>query len=136
MLKRVITTSIAVMSILSVMFFLEINGSARDNDSENQKPSTEEIVKFTVRPGKLRMYPGGSMQLIATAYNSKGKKIAVTPEWSIKSDISELGVFDKTAGEKVIFSAHNSGNGSIVAVYKNLEAEVYVKVFGTKKKRI
>ncbi len=135
MLKKVIANFMAVASILSLFFFLEINGSASNNEIDTRNSSTEEVAKFTVSPGRLRMFPGGSMQLIATAYNSKGKKIAVTPEWSLKSDISELGEFDKTAGDKVIFSARNSGNGSIIAVYGNHEAEIRVKVFSTRKKK-
>jgi len=75
------------------------------------------------------MYPGGSMQLIATAYDSTGKKIAVNPEWTIKSDASSLGEFDKPEGQKVIFSALKSGSGSIIAVYNNVEVEVQFKIF-------
>ena len=129
MFRNLLIAWISLISIFSVILLSGVNGSASDNDSGSPKAAASDIVKFTIKPVTLRMYPGGSMQLIATAYDSKGKKIIVTPEWKIKSDISALGEFDKTEGEKVIFSALNSGSGSIIAVYNNLEAEVQVKIF-------
>jgi len=133
MFKKFSITLAGIVSLLTVLYFLEVNGSARNNDQGSQISATEEIVKFSIKPVKLRMFPGGSMQLIATGYNNRGQKVMITPKWSLKSDISELGEFDKQKGEKVVFSALNSGSGSIVAVYENLEAEVQVKVFRFKK---
>jgi len=129
MFRNLLIAWISVISIFSVILLSGVNVSASDNDSGSPIAAASDIVKFTIKPVTLRMYPGGSMQLIATAYDSKGRKIIVTPEWKIKSDISALGEFDKTEGEKVIFSALNSGSGSIIAVYNNLEAEVQVKIF-------
>lgn len=129
MLKNSIVSFAAVLTVFSIVLFSEVYGNASDNNSDTDKAVTEDIVKFTIKPLTLRMYPGGSMQLIATAYDSKGKKIIVTPEWRIKSDTSELGEFDKPEGEKVIFSALNSGSGTIVAVFNDLEAEVHVEIY-------
>ena len=133
MLRFKIILFVGMISIFSVILFSEISGSANDNNSDTQKTFSGEIVKFTITPVKLRMYPGGSMQLIAIAYNSKGKKITVAPEWKIKSDISSFGELDKQEGQKVIFSALKSGSGSIVAVYNNIEAEVQVEIYKPRK---
>jgi len=129
MIKNLIIMFMGMTAIFSVILFSEVSGSASETSTAAEKLQSEDIVKFTIKPITLRMYPGGSMQLIATAYDSKGKKIIVTPEWKIKSDISALGEFDKSEGEKVIFSALNSGSGTIVAVFNDLEAEVRVEVY-------
>ena len=129
MFRNLLIVWIGVISIFSTVLFSEIYLSASDNNSDTEKSTGIDIVRFTIKPVTLRMFPGGSMQLIAAAYDSKGKKIIVTPTWKIKSEISSLGEFDKAEGEKVIFSALNSGNGSIVAVYNDLEAEVHVEIF-------
>lgn len=73
------------------------------------------------------------MQLIAIAYNSKGEKVTVSPSWSVRSGVQSLGEFDRPEGERVIFNAINSGSGSIVAIYDNLEAEVHVEIYKKKK---
>ncbi len=135
MLRKLIASSVGLISIFSIIIFSDISLSASDNNSDTQKPAATEIVRFTISPASLKMYPGGSMQLIATAYDSKGNKITITPEWKIKSDISSLGEFDKSEGTKVIFSALNSGTGSIIAVFNDLEAEVHVKIFQSKSKK-
>ncbi len=129
MFKKSAVVFIAVVSIFSVILFSEMSGAAKEDNSVNQKNTSEDVVKFSIQPAALTMYPGGSMQLIATAYDSTGKKIIVNPEWIIKSDVSAFGEFDKPEGQKVIFSALKSGNGSIVAVYNNIEVEVKVKIF-------
>jgi hypothetical protein len=135
MIRGLFVVLAGVISISSIILFSEISGKANDNTSDNRKAGAAEIVKFSIRPVTLRMFPGGSMQLVATAYDSRGEKITITPEWKLKSEISELGEFDKTEGDKVVFSALNSGSGSIVAVYNDLEAEVRVEIFGKKRKK-
>ena len=135
MLKKLITAAVGTVSIFSVILFSEIYLSASDTNPELQKPAAVNIVKFTISPASLKMYPGGSMQLIATAYDSKGNKITITPEWKIKSNITSLGEFDKSEGAKVIFSALNSGTGSIIAIFNDLEAEVQVKIFQSRSKK-
>ncbi|HNX22618.1 MAG TPA: hypothetical protein PKG60_01125 [Spirochaetota bacterium] len=135
MFRNLLITWFGILSIFSVILFSDVAVSANDNNSDSQKTATVDIVKFTIKPASLKMFPGGSMQLIATAYDSKGNKIIVSPEWTIKSDIQSFGEFDKPEGQKVIFSALNSGNGLIVAVYNNLEAEVDVKIFQSKRKK-
>lgn len=135
MFKKFITSTIGIVSIFSVILFSEIHLSASDTNPELQKPAVVNIVKFTISPASLNMYPGGSMQLIATAYDSKGNKVIITPEWKIKSEISSLGEFDKSEGAKVIFSALNSGTGSIIAVFNDIEAEVQVKIFQSRSKK-
>lgn len=129
MVKKLLIAWIGILSLLSVILFSEVYLAASDNKSDENKSFAADIVKFTISPAKLWMYPGGSMQLIASAYDSNGKKITVTPSWKIKSDVSSFGEIDKPEGEKVIFSALTSGSGSIVAVYNNLEAEVHVKIY-------
>jgi hypothetical protein len=135
MLRKLITSTIGIISIFTIILFSEIYLTASGNNSDTQKPAAVEIVKFTISPASLNMFPGGSMQLVANAYDSNGNKINVTPEWKIKSDISSLGEFDKSEGQKVIFSALNSGTGIIIAVYNDLEAEVKIKVFQSRKKK-
>jgi len=135
MFKKIIITTFGVFSIFAVITMSATSLSASDTNPELQKAAAGSIVKFTISPASLKMYPGGSMHLIATAYDSKGNRIVVTPEWKIKSDISSLGEFDKSEGAKVIFSALNSGTGSIIAVFNDLEAEVQVKIFQSKSKK-
>lgn len=135
MRRTIIISWIGIISVLSLILFSEVYLSASDNNADTRKHSTADIVKFTIKPANLNMYPGGSMQLIAVAYDGSGKKIIVTPEWIIKSDVSSLGEFDQVEGEKVIFNALNAGTGSIVAIFNNLEAEINVKVFQPKNKK-
>ncbi|PKL17788.1 MAG: hypothetical protein CVV49_09090 [Spirochaetae bacterium HGW-Spirochaetae-5] len=135
MLKKSITAIPGVISIFLMIIFSVVSLSASGNSSGTQKTIDCEIVKFSISPASLKMYPGGSMQLIAVAYDSNGKKIEITPEWKIKSDISSLGEFDKSEGARVIFSALNSGTGSIIAVFNDIEAEVHVKIFESKRKK-
>jgi hypothetical protein len=135
MLRKLISITIGIISIFSVIHFSELYLTASGSNTDTQKPAAGEIVKFTISPASLNMFPGGSMQLVATAYDSNGNKISITPEWKIKSDISSLGEFDKSEGQKVIFSALNSGTGIIIAVYNDLEAEVKIKVFQSRKKK-
>lgn len=133
MFKKMNIGIITIITVLSAVLLLEVYGFSSDDNSDNVAAQVEGIVKFSITPVTLRMFPGGSMQLIATAYDSKGKKIIVTPTWIIKSDVSSFGEFDKSEGDKVVFSALNSGSGSIVAVYNNLEAEVKVEIYHKKK---
>ncbi len=134
MLKNLLIIFVSTISIFSEVLFSEVYGSANDGSSTDQSLFQNDIAEFTIKPLKLRMYPGGSMQLIATAHDSKGNKITITPEWIIKSDVTSLGEFDTPKGEKVVFNALNSGSGSIVAVYNNLEAEIQVEIFKVYKK--
>jgi len=134
MFRKIVITWVGIISIFSVILFSGVDGLASDNKSNTVKSTPADIVKISIKPAALRMFPGGSMQLIATAYDSNGKKIIISPEWIIKSDISSLGEFDKSEGQKVIFSALNSGSGLIIAVYNDIEVEVKVKVFSTKRK--
>ncbi len=135
MLKKSITSISGAISIFLIIFASVLSLSASGNSSVKEKPADAEIVKFTISPASLKMYPGGSMQLIAVAYDSNGRKIEIAPEWKIKSDISSLGEFDKSEGARVIFSALNSGTGSIIAVFNDIEAEVQVKIFESKRKK-
>jgi len=121
--------------LVSLIYFSEFTAFTNETAATEQKPGTEDIVKFTVTPVTLRLFPGGSMQLIATAYNSKGNKVPVSPLWTIKSDVPLLGEFNKKEGDRVIFSALNSGKGSIIVIYNDLETEVPVKIYKTKRKR-
>ena len=123
-----------IVIFFSFICFSSQNAFTNDNTASQQGYGTEDIVKFTVTPVTLRLFPGGSMQLIATAYNSKGEKVTVTPSWTLKSDIPLLGEFNKTEGERVIFNAINSGNGSIIVIYNDLEAEIQVKIYKSKRK--
>jgi len=134
MFRNLIVVWVGVVSVFSLILFSDVSASASDNNSDVQKTSSAEIVKFSITPATLRMFPGGSMQPIAEAYDSNGKKIIIAPEWRIKSDVSSLGEFDKLEGDKVIFSALNSGSGSIIAVYHDVEAEVHVEIYKRKKK--
>jgi hypothetical protein len=133
MLRKLLIVWIGIMSIISLIYFSEVNGFTNGNNTYDQKRTSNDIVRFTIKPVTLRLFPGGSMQLIAVAYNSKGEKITVSPLWKIKSGVSSLGEFDRSEGERVIFSAINSGSGSIIAVYNDLEAEVHVEIYKKKK---
>jgi len=129
MMKNRLILWTGMAAVLSLVLLSGTYGSASDSKSGDHKSFAADIVKFTITPVKLRMYPGGSMQLIATAYDSSGKKITVTPTWLIQSEIPSLGEFDKPEGDRVVFSALNSGSGSIIAVFNDLEAEVKVEVY-------
>lgn len=122
-----------VIILISLICFSESSGFTNDNTASEQISGTEDIVRITINPARLRLFPGGSMQLVAIAYNSKGEKVTVSPSWTIKSEVTLLGEFSKNEGERVIFSAINSGSGSIIAVYNNLEAEIHVDIYKKKK---
>lgn len=73
-------------------------------------------------------YCGGSMQFIATAYDSKGKRVPFSFHWEVKSDISDFGSLDKCDGDKVIFNATNAGRGSIEAVSGSIRAVIPIEI--------
>lgn len=120
--------------IISLMFFSVSSGYTNSDNSPGQNHDSEDIVKISISPVKLRLFPGGSMQLIATAYNSRGDKVPVTPSWIIESDVPMFGQFNKNEGAKVIFSAINSGSGSVIAVFNNLEARIHVDIYKSRRK--
>jgi hypothetical protein len=132
-LRKLLITWIGAISLISLIYFSEVKGFTNESVAAGQKHVSGDIVRFTIKPVTLRLFPGGSMQLIAVAYNSKGEKITISPLWKIKSGVSSLGEFDRPEGERVIFSAINSGSGSIIAVYNDLEAEVHVEIYKKKK---
>lgn len=122
-----------IVILTLVIFFSVSSGYSNTDNTSEQNVSSGDIVKIIIRPVKLRLFPGGSMQLIATAYNSKGDKVPVSPLWTIESDVPMFGQFNKNEGEKVIFSAVSSGSGSIIAVYNNLEARIHVDIYKRRK---
>ncbi len=124
-----------VIVMFSFFLFAEFSAFTIDKEASIHKSVTEDIVKFTVTPENLKLFPGGSMQLTATAYNSKGEKVTVSPLRVIKRDVSSFGEFDKDKGERVIFNAVSSGTGYIIVTYNDFEAEIPVKIFKTKRKK-
>lgn len=132
MYKKFIILCALILTLSPSILSSKTKGSPADIKPDSREATVSEITRLSVRPATLRLYPGGSMQLVATAYDSSGNKIIVKPEWKIQSEIPMLGEFDKTEGQKVIFSALNSGSGSIIAVYNNIEAEIHVEVYKRK----
>jgi hypothetical protein len=127
--RNLIAVKSGLLSLLAVILFTGVKVSANENNSSVRNSPSNEIIKLTINRSNLIMYPGGSFQLIASAMDNKGKKIAVTPSWKIKSEVPSFGEIDKTEGDRVIFNALTSGCGSLIAVYNNVEAEVHVEIF-------
>ncbi len=86
------------------------------------------ISTVRISPGGMIFYCGGSMQFVASAYDSNGKRISSSFHWVVKSDISDFGTLDKSDGDKVIFSATNAGKGTIEVVNGSIKAEIPIEI--------